>query len=281
MDDKKIKEAIDNYIGKEKMYNPAMKERFLNGLYTNREKRKKYAPTRLIPSVSLLFLLFGGAFFYYISVERENNEVINQTHISHPKLENSEGSLIPNEEIEKYDRVENSSEKEIKKKLLALTEELFSLLKESNYEKIAEKVDPEHGVTFAFYADFGHPNGYGGQYVNLSKKDISKKNDTKYIWGMDESEKEFEMSLDEYVQQFLLRRWGWRDVDYSIVTFNEPAENFAGVINTVHEFYPNAKYVEYYSPGETEHLFQSLRFIYQERDGEWFLIGIARDVATV
>lgn len=165
--------------------------------------------------------------------------------------------------------------------LLALTEEIFSLLKESNYEKVAEKVDSEHGVTFAFYADFGNPEGYGGEYVNLTKQEISKSNDTKYLWGADESDKEFEMSLDEYVQQFLLRSWGRREVDYSIITFNEPAENFAGVFNTIHDYYPDAKYVEYYSPGETEHLFQSLRFIYQERDGEWYLIGIARDVATL
>ena len=174
-----------------------------------------------------------------------------------------------------------SSEKDTEKELLALSEEIFSLLKDSNYEKFAEKVDPEHGVTFAFYADFGNPDGYGGEYVNLLKKEISEKNNTKYLWGGDESEKEYVMSFDEYVQQFLLRNWGRRNVDYSIITFNEPAENFSGVFNTIHEYYPDAKYVEYYSPGETEHLFQSIRFIYQERDGEWYLIGIARDVATL
>lgn len=174
-----------------------------------------------------------------------------------------------------------SSDKETEKELLALSEEVFSLLKESSFEKIAEKVDPEHGVTFAFYADFGNPDGYGGEYVNLSKKEISEKNNTKYLWGMDESEKEFELTLHEYVQQMLIQRWGKEEVNYSITTFNEPAENFAGVINTIHEYYPDAKYVEYYSPGINEHLFQSLRFIYQKRDGEWYLIGIARDVATV
>ena len=44
--------------------------------------------------------------------------------------------------------------------------------------------------------------------MNLSKKEISGINDTKYLWGKDESEKEFEMTLHEYVQQMLLRRWG-------------------------------------------------------------------------
>ena len=174
-----------------------------------------------------------------------------------------------------------SSHKEIKKELLALSEEIFTLLKESDFRGISERVNPDEGVTFAFYADFGNPNGYGGQYVTLSKKEIKETNDTKYLWGNDESGKEYKLSLNEYVQQILLQRWGIEEVDYTIITFNEPAENFAGVINTIHQNYPDAKYVEYHSQGKDEHSFQSLRFIYQESDGEWYLIGIARDVATV
>lgn len=174
-----------------------------------------------------------------------------------------------------------SSDKEIENELLALSENIFLLLKESNFKEISKRVNPEKGVTFAFYADFGNPDGYGGQYVTLSKKEIVESKDTKYLWGNDESGKGYKLSLNEYVQQMLLQRWGMEEVEYKIITFNEPAENFAGVINTIHQYYPNAKYVEYHSPGKDEHSFQSLRFIYQERDGEWYLIGIARDVATV
>lgn len=174
-----------------------------------------------------------------------------------------------------------SSDKEMENELLSLSEEIFSLLKDSDFEKLAEKVDPENGVTFAFYADFGNPDGYGGHYVNLSKKDISETNDKKYLWGKDEAGQEYSLSLDEYVQQMLLQRWGKEEVDYNMITFNEPAENFAGVTNTIHQYYPDAKYVEYHSPGKDEHSFQSIRFIYEEKDGEWYLIGIARDVATV
>ena len=174
-----------------------------------------------------------------------------------------------------------NSNEEIERELLGLSEEIFSLLKESNFNKLAERVDPEEGITFAFYADFGNPDGYGGQYVTLSKKEISEADDQKYVWGKDEAGKEYKLSLNEYVHQMLLQRWGKEEVDYNTITFNEPAESFAGVINTIHKYYPDAKYVEYYSPGKDEHSFQSIRFIYQERDGEWYLIGIARDVATV
>lgn len=175
----------------------------------------------------------------------------------------------------------NSSDKETEKELLALSAEIFSLLQESDFINMADKVDPEDGITFAFYADFGNPDGYGGQYVHLSKEKISAATDREYVWGHDESGKEYQLTLHEYVQQMLLQRWGKEEVDYNIITFNEPAENFAGVINTIHTYYPDAKYVEYYSPGKDEHSFQSIRFIYKEREGDWYLIGIARDVATV
>ena len=59
-----------------------------------------------------------------------------------------------------------SSDKETEMELLALSEELFSLLKESNFENISEMVDPEDGFTFAFYADFGNPDGYAME-VNM------------------------------------------------------------------------------------------------------------------
>ena len=64
------------------------------------------------------------------------------------------------------DTEEISSNKETEKELLALSEELFSLLKESNFENISEMVDPEDGFTFAFYADFGNPDGYAME-VNM------------------------------------------------------------------------------------------------------------------
>lgn len=173
-----------------------------------------------------------------------------------------------------------SSEEETKEELLTLSKEIFTLLEESDYKKLSEKVDAEHGVTFAFYGDFGNLVGYGGEYVNLSKKEIREANDTKYVWGYDESDKQFELALDEYVQQMLLQRWEREKVEYTTITFNESADTYGGVINTTHQYYPDAKYVEYYSPGENEHSFQLLRFIYQEKDGEWYLIGIARNVAT-
>ena len=294
--EQKVKDAVDGYIGKDPLFHDDLKERIISNnrvqmKNTKKKKKCKRFSSSFKPVIITFLLIFGSVSYYFLSTLPEEENGVNG-------LPNND-SLVPDDESLNKDEPVWNSEKEndtaierelleesadiieTEKELLALSEEIFSLLKESNYEKIAEKVDPEHGVTFAFYADFGHPNGYGGEYVNLPKKDISKENNTKYLWGADESGRKFEMSLDEYVQQFLLRRWGMKDVDYSIVTYNEPAENFAGVFNTIHENYPDAKYVEYYMPGETEHLFQSLRFVYQERDGEWYLIGLVRDVATV
>ena len=178
------------------------------------------------------------------------------------------------------------SEQEIEQELLTLTTEIFKSLKDANYERLGEMVDSEYGITFAFYPDFGNPDGYGGQYITLSQKELSKNNPKEYVWGYDESSAEYKMTVHDYIQKMLLKRWGKEDVDYKIITFNKQTENYAGVKNTIHEYYPDAKYVEYYSPGEeykegeTHPSFQSLRFIYQEKNNKWYLIGIARNVAT-
>ncbi|PJK16559.1 hypothetical protein CQS04_05205 [Chryseomicrobium excrementi] len=176
---------------------------------------------------------------------------------------------------------EVSSENETEKELLALSEQIFLHLKESNYEKIAERVDPVDGITFSLFADFGAEHGYGGEYVKLSTEEIKSAADKQFVWGYDDSDKEYKMSLRDYVNEMLLKLNG-EEITYDKTTFNQSAFEYGGVKNTIHENYPDAKYVEYYAPDKSgeNRAFQSIRFIFQERDGIWYLIGISRDVAT-
>ena len=53
----------------------------------------------------LLFLLFGGSFFYYIPFETKSDEVINPTDIYHPEFEEPKEHLLTEEEKEKHLRV--------------------------------------------------------------------------------------------------------------------------------------------------------------------------------
>lgn len=159
--------------------------------------------------------------------------------------------------------------------------EIFLYLQNEEFEKLAEKVDPVEGISFSLFADFGSNPGYGGDYVNLSKEEIMSSLDRQLVWGYDDSDKEYKMTLKEYVQEILLKLNG-KKVNYEKITFNESAFEYGGVINTIHKNYPEAKYVEYHAPGENgdNRPFQSIRFIFLERENVWYLIGISRDVAT-
>lgn len=167
---------------------------------------------------------------------------------------------------------------DIEQHLLQLSDELMNYLEQQEFDKFIEHVDPVDGALFSFFADFGNPEGYGGPYVTLTKKQMAN-SEAEYIWGYDESRRAFEMTFPQYVNDFLLKRHG-HNIAYTTITFNSTSYKNESINNTIHDYYPDAKYVEYYSPplDENDRLFQAIRFVYQERDGRWYLIGIARDV---
>lgn len=191
----------------------------------------------------------------------------------------SEGYLLY--ELQTASTVEEENVVDLERKLINSSSEIVTYLQNEDFEKLAEKVDPVDGITFALFADFGAEPGYGGEYVNLSRNEIKSAADQQFVWGYDDSDKEYKMTLKDYVNEMLLKLNG-EEVTYEEITFNQSAFEYGGVINTIHENYPDAKYVEYYAPDKSgeNRSFQSIRFIFQERDGIWYLIGISRDVAT-
>ncbi len=182
---------------------------------------------------------------------------------------------------EKVTTVEKESATDLESELINASAEIFSYLQNEDFAKLAEKVDPVEGITFSLFADFGNANGYGGKYVNLSKDEIVSSADLQFVWGYDDSDKVFEMTLREYIQEILLKLYG-KVNSYETITFNEQEYGYGGVFNTIHENYPDAKYVEYFSALEEGNVYsyQSIRFVFQERNNIWYLIGIARDVTT-
>lgn len=175
---------------------------------------------------------------------------------------------------------EEGNDTTIEKKLLKESDVIFSYLENSEFAKLAEKVDPIEGVTFTIFADFAKTDNFGGIPVTLTKDEIVDSLDKQFVWGQGDGGPPLEVTFREYVQEYLLKRLGEK-ITYETITFNESAFVFSGVLNTIHKNYPNAKYVEYYLPGEdgNERLFQSIRFVFQEREGTWYLIGIVRDIA--
>ncbi|MCT8138524.1 hypothetical protein H1D32_12700 [Anaerobacillus sp. CMMVII] len=169
--------------------------------------------------------------------------------------------------------------------LLTKTETVFANLNTTNWSALANQVHPEKGLFFSFYAAVGSPNS---DEVHFTKENLGQLEGTEtYIWGYDMGDYAFEFSVNDYTSKFLVNhsmRWDGensKEIDYDVITFNDSVVQSGGIINTIPDFFPDAKYVEYYSTPPSEelwHQWQALRFIYEEFEDEWYLIGIVRDV---
>lgn len=189
---------------------------------------------------------------------------------------------------EEYQRMENMKKQETEKrilrtKLLKDSEIIYRALEQLDYETIASKAHPQLGVTFPLFADYGNPKGGvdEGPYVSFSRKELLEKNDEIFQFGADNGDNIFEMTLNEYIQNVLINHYN-KMLPIREISFNEQLYPKGGVINTIHQFYPEAKYVEYfrYESIDDPFSYQSLRFVYQVYEGEWYLTAIVRDVHT-
>ena len=189
-----------------------------------------------------------------------------------------------NKEIQRMENIKIQLENEriiLKTKLLKDSELIYRALEQLDYETIASMTHPQLGVTFPLFADYGNPVGgvNEGPYVSLSRTELLEKNDEVYQFGADNGDNIFEMSLNEYIQNFLVNHNN-QSLPIREISYNEQLYPKGGVINTIHQYFPKAKYVEYfrYESIDNPISYQSLRFVYQEYEGEWYLTAIVRDV---
>lgn len=163
----------------------------------------------------------------------------------------------------------------LERELLEEAADILSSLKSHNWDEISEMAHPD-GVAFSLFADFGSPTS---NEVVLSKEDIKDNDQGEIIWGVELSGEKVMNTKDEYVDEYLFKNIFGDSVNYDTVNFNSSSVESGGVINTISTYFPDAKYVEYYSkPTEKEIDWQALRFVFKEHEREWLLFGIARDV---
>ena len=154
--------------------------------------------------------------------------------------------------------------------------EILELLKSKNYVKFAENIHPKKGVRFSMYG-----------YIDPKKdKLFSKKEFLKYIetpikftWGeKDGTGNLLQLSLKNYLENWVFVK------DFSKSEFSENSIIAKGnSINNIKEIYPNASFTENYLKGTEKYGgmdWNSLRFVFEELNGELFIIGIINDQWT-
>lgn len=157
-------------------------------------------------------------------------------------------------------------------------ETIIQALAEKDLETVAEFVHPEMGLRFSpyTYVEDDHQVFMPGELPGLVGSDQV------YLWGFyDGTGDPIELTFDEYYQQFV----------YS-ADFANPEEmavdvelGWSNMINNITEYYPGSSFVEYHFSGFEEDYdgmdWVSLRLVFLQEDGTWFLVGVVHDQWTI
>lgn len=162
--------------------------------------------------------------------------------------------------------------------LEASAELVITALAEMDFETVAAFVHPEMGLRFSpyTYVEETHLVFFPDELVDLMESEEL------FLWGVyDGTGDPIEMTFADYYDAFI----------YS-ADFANPEEmavneelGWSSMINNIEAFYPGSSFVEYHFSGFEEEYggmdWRSLRLVFIEEEGTWFLVGIVNDMWTI
>ena len=157
--------------------------------------------------------------------------------------------------------------------------EAIMALKDGDMEELSSLIHPSKGVRFSPYATV--QTGAGGDLVFSANQVRGLTTDpTVYHWGAyDGSGKPIDLTFPQYYDEFV---YGVEFARPDVVGFDE-AVGQGNSIDNIASAYPNGAMVEYHFEGFDPQYagmdWRSLRLVFEEQDGSWYLVGItARSV---
>jgi len=156
--------------------------------------------------------------------------------------------------------------------------QVIQALAEKDLETVAQFVHPEMGACFSPYAYVReeHQVFIPDELVNLEGSAET------YTWGRyDGTGEPIEMTFDEYYVEFVYSA-DFANPESTAVNARIGQGNS---LNNIHEFFPGSSFVEYHFSGFEKQYegmdWQSLRLVFVQEDGVWFLVGIVHDEWTI
>ena len=159
------------------------------------------------------------------------------------------------------------------------TTEVIGILAANDLSRLSPYIHPLKGVRFSAYA-----------YIDLKTDRLLSAHELGAVWlkgsvhnwGFEDASGEpIQLSLKEFFQRFIY------DVDFAY------AEQIAydqilgrgPTANNLAEVYPDGRFVEYHFSGFDPQLegmdWKSLRLVFEQLDGAWYLVGIVHDQWTI
>ncbi len=163
-----------------------------------------------------------------------------------------------------------------KEQVMARAAEVVAALQASNLEQLAGLAHPERGVRFSPYA---YVNVDADQRFTPEQIRSGLDDPTIYLWGhFDGSGKPMEMTFAAYLRRFE-RDW----LSAPTVSYNQVVMQGNTRVNLT-EAYPEGRFVEYHFPGTEANSYidwGSLRLVFEQQDGVWYLVGVVQDMWTI
>ena len=165
--------------------------------------------------------------------------------------------------------------------LLRLTNNILVALKNKNFSVFANYIHPVSGIRFSPYGyvdTLSHLRFSRDKFITTAKDD----NQEMIVWGkFDATGDPIRMTLNNYLQRFVY------DVDF-VKPEKRTVNDFIGAGNSLNNLlsvYKNCDFTEsYFSGFKKEYAgmdWKSLRLVFKERNGKFFLVGIVHDEWTI
>ena len=165
--------------------------------------------------------------------------------------------------------------------LLRLTNNILVALKNKNFSVFANYIHPVSGIRFSPYGyvdTLSHLRFSREKFIATAKDD----NQEMIVWGeFDATGDPIKMTLNNYLQRFVY------DVDF-VKPEKRTVNDFIGTgnsLNNLSSVYKDCDFTEsYFSGFKKEYAgmdWKTLRLVFKERNGKFFLVGIVHDEWTI
>lgn len=232
--------------------------------------------------ISILILIFVGVIIFYFVQENKDPEQVNIEEIAQENII-EKNMTNKTEKVKKQENTKATTlnSEEAKQLIESKAQESITAIKNKDFKTVAKLTHPNHNLVISPYANFNDKN----QSFSQNEVENLISNNTKYNWGNYNglAVGSIEMNFSNYYASFIY------DQDYANaekISYNEDLSK-GKVKNNSQSFFENSIVVEYHFSGFDPELkekgmdWRSLRLVFIEVDGEWYLKAISHDELTI
>ncbi|WP_312343767.1 hypothetical protein [Chryseobacterium binzhouense] len=191
----------------------------------------------------------------------------------------SENPPVLSDTVRKAEEKTETDQKLFSKEVILkkMNDDLLQAIKLGNYGTFSDFIHPEKGVRFSMYA-FVNRN----EDKHFSKADFQKyfPSKTIFTWGSRDGTGEiYRAAIDHYFKKWVFKK-DFTKAKYSLNTFQGSGNS----LNNLKEIYPDADFTENYVAGSEKYSgmdWNSLRFVFEEIEGKYYLVAVINDEWTI